>query len=153
MNYDLWADTVPLNDLNVSNALYHWSGSCFLKHNRKQSWEASVLWNVVTMNIWYFLLQIFTFILMWDNPNDMMWKLPETVRSQIHAQLRRLPIDYLFSNCSLLFLKPVTISLPNKITFVLQMHCHGYKTLSTLSNLQMYIIVIYSVVKINKLEQ
>lgn len=37
LNYDLGTDTATLNDLNVSNALYHWSSSIFL-------WNAK--WNL-----------------------------------------------------------------------------------------------------------
>ena len=66
MNYDLWADTVRLNDLNVSCALNHWSSS-FLRENGKESRWTKMFWlmNVVrkvaqieltvkTMSAWYF---------------------------------------------------------------------------------------------------
>lgn len=37
--------------------------------------------------------------------------------------------------------KKVTIFFPNKIYFVLQMHCHGYKTSSTLTYKCTYTVI------------
>lgn len=81
MNYDPWADTAGLNDLNVSNALCHWSCNFFLKWWKERcsdtlvvTWKMNhhvqlALKNNVREAFW---LQIFTFIFIWDNTFDIL---------------------------------------------------------------------------------
>lgn len=56
--------------------------------------------------------------------------------------------------CILLISKTIANFFPNKIIFMLQKHCHCYKTNSMLTYTCTYVyLVFYSVVKSNKLEQ
>lgn len=75
MNYDLWADTVRLNNLNFSNALYHWSSNFFVNQDalvdncNVENRSCTNNSHIISIAFW---LQIFTFILMRDNPNDIL---------------------------------------------------------------------------------